>query len=357
VARRLLTCVREPDLVARLSGDEFAILIEDVELPATAIKVAQRILAAISAPLLLAGRELEPSASIGIAIGDIRYGLADEVLKDADTALYRAKALGRKRFELFDETLQKDAVNVLAIEAELRLALQLDQFEPYFQPIVRLDSGELVGHEALIRWNHPSRGVLAPGAFLRIAEDNGSIEAIDWRMFELSCRRAGKLGHDGAYLTINVSPLHFRRPDFDTRLLELLARTGLPASRLLIEVTEGSLIDDTERVCATLERLRAAGVGAALDDFGTGYSSLSYLHRFPFRSLKIDRSFVAELTKGAQITGSTVVTAVLAMARALGMEVVAEGIETREQLDALVSMGCEYGQGYLLGRPAPIRPA
>jgi diguanylate cyclase (GGDEF)-like protein len=356
VARRLLTCVREPDLVARLSGDEFAILIEDVELPATAIKVAQRILAAISAPLLLAGRELEPSASIGIAIGDIRYGLADEVLKDADTALYRAKALGRKRFELFDESLQKDAVNVLAIEAELRLALQLDQFEPYFQPIVRLATGEVVGHEALIRWNHPTRGVLSPAAFLRIAEDNGSIEAIDWRMFELSCRRAGQLGHDSAYLTINVSPLHFRRPDFDTRLLELLRRTGLPASRLLIEVTEGSLIDDTERVCATLERLRAAGVGAALDDFGTGYSSLSYLHRFPFRSLKIDRSFVAELTKGAQITGSTVVTAVLAMARALGMEVVAEGIETREQLDALVSMGCEFGQGYLLGRPAPIRP-
>jgi EAL domain-containing protein (putative c-di-GMP-specific phosphodiesterase class I) len=252
--------------------------------------------------------------------------------------------------------LQKDAVNVLAIEAELRLALQLDQFEPYFQPIVRLDSGELVGHEALIRWNHPSRGVLAPGAFLRIAEDNGSIEAIDWRMFELSCALAARRGPDSAYLTINVSPLHFRRPDFDARLLALLQRTGLPARRLLIEVTEGSLIDDTERVCATLERLRAVGIGAALDDFGTGYSSLSYLHRFPFRCLKIDRSFVSELGRGAPSAGSTVVGAVLAMARALGMEVVAEGIETQTQLDALVAMGCAFGQGYLLGRPAPIPP-
>lgn len=355
VARRLLTCVREPDIVARLSGDEFAILLEDVTVPAIAVKVAQRVLSALSAPLQVAGKELEPSASIGIAIVDQRYGLADAALKDADVALYRAKQLGRKRFELFDEALQTNAVNVLAMEGELRLALQHDQFEPYFQPIVRLGTGDVVGYEALIRWNHPTRGVLGPADFLRIAEDSGSIEAIDWRMFELSCGLATRLEHDRAFLAINVSPLHLRRADFDTRLQELLRRTGLPCARLIIEVTEGSLIDNSERVCATLERLRAVGVGAALDDFGTGYSSLSYLHTFPLRMLKIDRSFVAELGTGAQNASSKVVAAVLALARALDIEVIAEGIETHEQHGALVAMGCEFGQGYLFGRPAPIQ--
>ena len=354
VARRLLTCVRDPDVVARLSGDEFAILIEDAELPSTAIKVANRVLAALGAPLLLAGRELQPSASIGVAIGDSRYQLAAEVLRDADIALYRAKQQGRKRFELFDEKLQKDAVDVLTLEAELRVALQLDQFEPYFQPILSLASGELVGHEALIRWNHPGRGVLSPGSFLRIAEDNGMLEAIDWRMFELSCALAQRRTASNTYLTINVSPQHFRRPDFDTRLAALLERAGLAPDRLVIEITEGSLLDNPERVAATLQRLGALGVRAALDDFGTGYSSLSYLHKFPFRILKIDRSFVAALGQDASVTSVTVVSAVLAMARALNMDVVAEGIETPEQRRMLESMGCEFGQGYLLGRPAPF---
>ena len=355
VARRLQRCVRDPDLVARLSGDEFAILLEDVAIPSTAVKVAQRILAALSEPAQVAGKQLELSASVGIAVGDARYGQADEVLRDADIALYRAKQLGRKRFELFDETLQKSAVDVLTMESELRMALQLDQFEPYFQPIIRLATGEVVGHEALLRWNHPSRGVLGPADFVRIAEDSGSIEAIDWRMFELSCAQALKLGPSDAYLTINVSPLHFRRADFDARLLELLQQTGFPADRIVAELTEGSLLDDPERVRATLDRLRSVGVGAALDDFGTGYSSLSYLHKFPFRILKIDRSFVAELGEDTQNTSSTVVAAVLALARALGMDVVAEGIETRDQQRALAAMGCEFGQGYLLGRPAPLQ--
>lgn len=354
VSRRLLTCVREPDVVSRLSGDEFAILLEDVEIPSTAVKVAQRIIAALSAPLHVAGKNLQPSASIGIAIGDRRYGQADEVLKDADTALYRAKELGRNRFELFDESLQKNALNVLTMEGELRLALQHDQFEPHFQPIVRLDTRETVGYEALIRWNHPTRGVIGPADFLEIAENNGSIEAIDWRMFELSCSLAAKLGHSRTFLTINVSPLHFKRLDFDTRLLDLLRRTGLSTARLLTEVTEGSLLDNPERVCATLDRLRTAGVGAALDDFGTGYSSLNYLHKFPLRMLKIDRAFVAELGKGEQSTSSTVVVAMLALAHALGMQVIAEGIETQAELDVLVNMGCEFGQGYFLGRPAPM---
>ena len=354
VARRLLECVREPDVVARLSGDEFAILIGDVSQPTTAIKVAQRVLSLLREPLLLMGKEVNSSVSIGIAIIDERYHLADEVLKDADLALYRAKKTGRNRFELFDETMQKNAVNVLAIEAELRIALQQNQFEPYFQPIVRLSTGSIVGYEALIRWNHPTRGVIGPGDFLSIAEENGSIEAIDWHMFELSCKLMTTLADNQAYLTINCSPLHFRRADFDTRLLDMLQHAGLSTHRLVTEVTEGSLLEDTERVCATLERLRAVGVGAAIDDFGTGYSSLSYLHKLPLRTLKIDRSFVSALTQGTSSSGYMVVAAILAMASALDLSVVAEGIETEEQQRILTAMGCGFGQGYFLGRPAPI---
>nr|WP_315476988.1 EAL domain-containing protein [uncultured Undibacterium sp.] len=354
VARRLLLCVREPDVVARLSGDEFAVLLVDVKTPSTAIRVAQRIIDTLRKPLNVAGKEINPTASVGVAIIDDRYNLADEALRDADLALYRAKKVGRNRFELFDETLQKNAVNVLAIESELRSALQYDQFEPYFQPIIRLSTGETVGYEALIRWNHPGRGVIGPFDFLRIAEDNGSIEDIDWHMFELSCLAMTKLANKNTYLTINCSPLHFRRTDFDTRLLELLQRTGLSNTRLVTEVTEGSLLDDTERVCATLDRLRLVGVGAALDDFGTGYSSLSYLHKFPLRILKIDRSFVTELNS-TNNSSVTVVAAILAMASALGLDVIAEGIETPEQHRTLVDMGCGFGQGYFLGRPNPMQ--
>ncbi|HEY2345972.1 MAG TPA: EAL domain-containing protein [Xanthomonadaceae bacterium] len=355
VARRLQTCVREPDLVARLSGDEFAILLEDVPMPETAIKVAQRVLAVLGAPLLVAGKQIEPSASVGIAIGDSRYTVAGDVLRDADAAMYRAKKQGRKRFEIFDQSLQQSAIDVLAMEADLRSALQNDQFEPWFQPIVRLATGATVGFEALLRWNHPVRGTLVPGDFLQVAQDNGSLEAIDWRMFETSCRLAKRLDPDRrAFLTINVSPQHFRRPDFDERLLELVDASGLQRERLLVEITEGSLIDHPRSVRTTLERLRTAGIGAALDDFGTGYSSLSYLHTFPLRILKIDRSFVSGMDMDPQSSSATIVAAVLAMARTLGMEVIAEGIETVEQRDALAAMGCDYGQGYLLGRPAPV---
>jgi diguanylate cyclase (GGDEF)-like protein len=354
VGARLEACLRDPDMVARLAGDEFAILLEDIPGPETAIKVAQRVLDALAVPLLIAGKEIEPSASIGIAIADAHYQAADEVLRDADVALYRAKAQGRKRFELFDVSLQKRAVDVLAMERDLRLALQQDQFIPYFQPIHSLKDGHVVGYEALIRWDHPERGLLAPGEFLPIAEASGSIEAIDWWMFEHSCALAAAHLQDRHYLTINVSPLHFRRPDFCARVMEMLQRSGLPPWRLVLEITEGSLLDDPEGVRNILAMLGNEGVGAALDDFGTGYSSLSYLHTFPLRIVKIDRSFVARL--GAEERNSdAVVVSILALARALGIEAVAEGIETAAQRDALLAMGCLFGQGYLLGRPAPIR--
>ncbi|MEO6798344.1 MAG: EAL domain-containing protein [Rhodanobacter sp.] len=356
VATRLSGCVRHPDLVARLSGDEFAILLETVEQPADANAVAQRVMDALAAPMPVSGKELQVTASVGIAIGDDHYLTADEVLRDADIALYRAKELGRKRYQLFDETLARNVVDVLTLEGELRAALKDDQFEPYFQSICRLDDGQVVGYEALIRWNHPQRGVLLPGDFLKIAEDSGLIEMIDWRMFELSCAQLQKLRSPDIFMTINVSALHLRHQDFDARLLQLVERTGLPPSRLVVEVTEGALLDNPERVRGTLERLREVGIGAALDDFGTGYSSLSYLHSLPLRILKIDRAFVQELDRGANSSSTTVVAAVLALARALDISVVAEGIETEIQYATLQAMGCDMGQGYWIGRPAPITP-
>jgi diguanylate cyclase (GGDEF)-like protein len=354
VARRLMTCVRGPDLVARLSGDEFAILLEDVPIPATAAKVAQRVLNAFAAPARIDGTDLTLSTSIGVAFGDPRHETADEVLRDADAAMYRAKKGGRGRYEMFDESLQQIAVDVLRLEAELRTALQQDQFEPWFQPIQRLRSGETIGYEALIRWNHPTRGVLGPAQFLKVAEENGSMQAIDWRMFELACGLAARSLAPDTYLAINISPRHFRRAEFGALVLALLERTGLAPRRLLLEITEGSLIEHPEEVRATLEHLRDSGIGAALDDFGTGYSSLSYLHTLPLRTLKIDRAFVAELDKEGKGSTASVVASVLALARALGMNTIAEGIETEAQREALLALGCESGQGYLLGRPAPI---
>lgn len=350
---RLAECVRPFDVVARLGGDEFALVLEDVNLPEEACHVAQRAIASLSEPMHIGGKELFTSASIGIALGHSRYERAEELLRDADVAMYRAKAHGRQRFEIFDERLHQEALQLLEMESDLRHAIQRSEFEPHFQPIVRLGDRHVVGYEALLRWRHPQRGLLLPGAFLGVAEESGSVEQIDWQMFEKTCRAIDALGQDSAYITLNVSPRHFRSPMLAGQMLELLDAHDLPHDRVRLEVTEGALLDNPEQVRTTLEALREAGVVAALDDFGTGYSSLSYLHRFPLHSLKIDRSFVSALQTGERGGSAAVVRAVLAMARTLGMDVIAEGIETDEQRDCLLEIGCELGQGFLFSRARP----
>ena len=354
VAQRLLSCVREPDMVARLSGDEFALLLDTTDSAGNAMQVAARVLEAVNMPLHIAGEDLLPAASIGVAVGDSSYQTADDLLRDADVALYRAKREGRNRVELFTAALARNVVDVLGMEADLRHALQHDEFEPYFQPLRRLVDGKLVGVEALLRWHHPRRGLLLPYDFLKVAEDSGLIEAIDWHMFELSCRAMADYLVGDMFVTVNVSALHLGRTDFATRLLTLLEKTGLPSSRLIIEVTEGSLLGDPEQVRRVLQGLREHGIGAALDDFGTGYSSLSYLHSLPLRLLKVDRAFVKAMGERDHENSSTVVATIIALARALNMQVIAEGIETKEEQDALRAMGCELGQGYLLGCPLPL---
>jgi len=353
VARRLASCVREPDIVARLSGDEFAILMVDMRDSNAACRVAQRVQECLQIPMQVAGRELQTSASIGIAIGDARYESIDAILHDADVALYRAKAAGRQRFVLFDDSLQRAAMDVLGMEHELRAALHAQEFVPYFQPLVRLDDSSTIGYEALIRWNHPTRGILTPDKFLSVAEDSGLLEAMDWQMYRAACKEAVPLVDAGGFITLNISPRHFQNEEFDSNLIALTADTGFDPAKLRIEVTEGTLLGDPESVAKILERLRAACVEAALDDFGTGYSSLGYVHQFPLKMIKIDRSFIDPLGSERSQRSAAVVGAILALAHSLGVEVVAEGIETEAQRRALVQMGCIYGQGFLFGRPQP----
>ena len=385
IGRRLSSVLRAPDMVARVGGDEFAVLVADAPAADPAVRIARRMLEVLDAPMLVEGKQLFASASIGISLCDRAQPTATDLLRNADTAMYRAKVNGRRRFELYDEHLHSDALRVLDLENALWVAVKERQFEPYFQPIVSLLDGRVLGYEALARWHHPTQGLLAPGAFVHVAEDSGSMEAIDWQIFEQACTAMAQMTDFAGYLSVNVAPRHFRNPMFCDRMLQLLADTGLPPQRLCLEITEGALIEDPEHTSTVLHALRSHGMALALDDFGTGYSSLGYLHRLPLVTLKIDRSFVEPLggnrtsdgvegdhtesrdtssnpSGAASSTGApanpsaAVVRAVLALAGSLGLNVVAEGIETPEQQRVLMELGCMQGQGYLFGRPAPLRP-
>ena len=255
---------------------------------------------------------------------------------------------------MFDEQLLEDALLVLDMESDLRRAIANDEFEPYLQPIVRLEDGESIGYEALLRWNHAKGGLLLPHDFFSRAEDAGSIEQIDWLLFEAVCSQLSRLQNQHGYVGINVSPRHFRSPRLAAQLLELIDAYKVSPHPIRIEVTEGALLDNPDQVKTNMFRLRDAGVLTMLDDFGTGYSSLSYLHKFPLHALKIDRSFVADLQPDLGGSSAAVVRAILALAGPLGMEVIAEGIETEVQRDALRELKCRVGQGFLFARPKPL---
>jgi diguanylate cyclase (GGDEF)-like protein len=355
VARRFGRCVRSgEDTVARLGGDEFAILIEGICGHEDALRMSSRVIDALREPIRIDDKELFTGASVGIALSSPHYRTPEELLRDADIAMYRAKAADLSHVEVFDEKLHQEALNLLDLESDLRRAIARKEFEPYFQPIVCLRDGHVIGYEALLRWNHPERGVLAPGAFLQVAEASGSLEAIDWQMFECTFRVVPQLLQGAQYVNLNFSPRHFRNADLDTRLLGLLARHGVRPEQVRIEVTEGTLMENSERVARVFERLRASGIFAALDDFGTGYSSLSYLHRFPLQTVKIDRSFILDLAPGESGGSTAVVRAILALSRSQSLEVVAEGVETDEQRRLLLDLGCELGQGYYFAKPRSL---
>ncbi|HWZ72329.1 MAG TPA: EAL domain-containing protein, partial [Casimicrobiaceae bacterium] len=351
--RRISSCVRSPDSVARLGGDEFTVLLEDIHGIDDACQIAGRVLAALTDPIRLGDKEIYSSASIGIALAHPRYSRAEELLRDADVAMYRAKAHGRHRFEIFDEKLREEALQMLDLESDLRRAIVRREFEAFLQPIVRLSDGAVLGYEALLRWRHATRGLLLPIEFITAAEDSGTIEQIDWHLYEQVFRAIPGLSDKNTYVGINVSARHFRSPTLASALLEMLAAYKVPPWRIRVEVTEGALLENPELASATMLRLREAGVLTSLDDFGTGYSSLSYLHRFPLHALKIDRSFVAELQSDLSGSSAAVVRAIRALAGSLNLEVIAEGIETILQRDALMQLDCDIGQGYLFAEPQP----
>ncbi|MFN8173529.1 MAG: EAL domain-containing protein [Solirubrobacteraceae bacterium] len=355
IAPRLLEAVRSGDLIARFGGDEFAVLSTGPIDERGALALGARLNAAIGAPLRIGDDDLVVSASIGVAVSGSGTEDGEALVRDADAAMYRAKDWGRARCELFDEDLRRWILQRLRTESDLRGAIGRDELRVAFQPIVALPGGRPVGLEALARWQHPRRGLVLPGEFIPVAEESGLIVPLGQWVLEEACRQAAEWDRDAAPLaglpvSVNLSARQVSHPDLARVVRAALARAGLPPERLVLEITESVLIEQAAGPIATLAALRGEGVRFALDDFGTGYSSLSYLQRFPLDQLKLDRSFVAGLESGPR--EQAIVGAIVAMARALGIEAVAEGIETERQKAALERLGCPLGQGFLFARPA-----
>jgi diguanylate cyclase (GGDEF)-like protein/PAS domain S-box-containing protein len=355
LSRRLQACIRPQDTAARLGGDEFIVLLEQVLRPSDATEVADRIAEALRVPFALGDRNVVVSASIGVAVSAIG-DRAESVLRNADLALYEAKAAGKARSALFDSSMERDAVNRLELQADLRTALERDQFHLVYQPIVSLADGRVTEVEALLRWHHPTRGVVSPLEFIPIAEETGLIVPIGQWVLEEACRqaRAWQVGHGPGptpRMSVNLSARQFQRPELFDDIDKVLQETGLDPRCLTVEITETVLMRDAEATIATLQVLKNLGVGVAIDDFGTGYSSLSYLKRFPVDTLKIDQSFVDGLGEDPQDTA--IVQNIIALAKTLRLRVTGEGIETPSQRAHLQEMGCDLGQGYLFARPLP----
>jgi diguanylate cyclase (GGDEF)-like protein/PAS domain S-box-containing protein len=354
VAGLLGGCVRPGDTVARLGGDEFAMLLERVNGAEEAAAVADRLQRALAGSIRLAEHEVYTTASIGIALGETTYERPEEVLRDADSAMYRAKELGKARHHLFDPSMLARAVSLLKLETDLRRALERHEFALVYQPMVELATGRAVGLEALVRWDHPERGRVNPTDFIGVAEDTGMIGPLgDWVIGE-ACRQAAAwlaLGALplGASVAVNLSAKQLARPGLDATIERALDAAGLPAERLELEITESVLMDNPEAAAAALRRLRGRGMRIAIDDFGTGFSSLGYLARLPIDKLKIDRVFVSRLASGAP--DQAVVRTIVALGASLGMEVVAEGVESEEQRMILSALGCTRAQGFLFARP------
>jgi diguanylate cyclase (GGDEF)-like protein/PAS domain S-box-containing protein len=359
VVRRLISCVRETDTVARLGGDEFVMILEDLsETPENAAAlsktVGEKILAAIGKPFLLDGHHCLSTSSIGITMfGDEREG-AHQVLQQADIAMHQAKAAGRNTICFFAPALQT-AVNArVQLEDDIRRAIETRQFLLYYQP--QVERGRLIGAEALLRWNHPMRGLLAPGEFIALAESTGLILPLgDW-VLETACRQLAAWANHAETaeisIAVNISGLQLRQPDFVKTVLAILDRTGANPQHLDLELTESMLVENVEDVIGKMTKLKSHGVRFSVDDFGTGYSSLAYLKRFPLDQLKIDRSFVRDILVDA--CSGTIAQTIISLGRAMGLSVIAEGVETEEQRDLLARLGCDAFQGYLCSRPLPM---
>ena len=351
VAHRLVTCLGEGDTVARLGGDEFAILARTPQEPReAAVATARRLLDAVAAPYDIEGHKLDIATSIGIALAPEHGTDVDQLIKSADLALYKAKSEGRNTFRLYEAAMGAEADTRRALEIDLRDALGRDELELNYHPIVDIRTREIASVEALVRWRHPVRGMIAPGEFIPIAEETGLINPLGEWVLRQACTDAASWPPH-VKIAANLSPAQFRRGNLVAVVAEMLAKSGLPAERLKLEITESVLLHGDAENMATLHQLRALGISIVLDDFGTGYSSLSYLRLFPFDKIKIDRSFVSELSKNSDC--ASIVSAVAGLGRSLNVGTVAEGVETEDQLLLARAAGCTHAQGFLFGRPCP----
>jgi diguanylate cyclase (GGDEF)-like protein len=372
IAERLVSSVRRDDLVscsadvtgrvkqsgedtlARMGGDEFTILLDDIRDASDGIRVAERIQQKLASPFLISGQEVSITASIGIAISATGYSTAEDILRDADTAMYRAKALGKSRYEICDPAMHARAVSRLKLETDLRRAMDRDEFRVHYQPIVSLRGCRIIGFEALLRWQRPGFGLVMPGEFVEVAEETGQIPFIGLWVLREACRqmRAWNLQFpsDPAFtIAVNISGKQFAQPDLVSQVRHILHEACLDPQSLRLELTESVTMRDVERTARILGELRTLGVGLSIDDFGTGYSSLSHLRRFPLDTLKIDRSFVSEMENSSD--SRAIVQMIISLGRSLGMEIVAEGVEAAKQAGLLESLGCEYAQGYFFSKP------
>ncbi len=353
IASRLAKCLRPADTVARLGGDEFTIILDDITNENDAVRIAERISEELKAPFSLDGHKVFTSTSIGIAFSNNKYNSADELLRDADLSMYHAKEQGKARYAIFNKSMHDTALNRLYVENDLRKAIDNEEFEVYYQPIICLIEENIKGFEALVRWQHPRLGLISPNDFIPIAEETGLIIPIGNWVLKEACRQLKswqtQFSNISLQVSVNLSSQQIREVDIVKIIDQTLAETGLNSCQLKLEITESVLIENIEAATEMLLKLRDNGIQLSMDDFGTGYSSLNYLLRFPVNTLKIDKSFVKQLHCNQH--HSEVVRAIVTLAHTLNMDVIAEGIETIEQLDHLKSLKCEYGQGYFFAKP------
>lgn len=356
IAQQLQSNIRKTDLAARLGGDEFVILLEEIAGIQDAISVAEKIFAKFQSPFKLNDREIFITTSIGIVLGNSDYSQASDLLRDADIAMYRAKAQGRNSYKIFDTQMHAQAIQRLNRESDLRHALERDELRVYYQPIFALERPHLVGFEALVRWQHPTLGLVFPGDFIPLAEETGMIVQLDHWMLHSACQQLSlwhtRFPHVASLkVSVNLSDQDLRQSNFLDNVDRILAETGLDCRTLNLEITESVLIENILKTIDLLFQLKARKIQLSIDDFGTGYSSLNYLHRLPADTLKIDRSFVSQMHESSR--NYQIVKTIITLSQELGLQVIAEGIETQQQVDWLQMLGCQFGQGYLFSKPLP----